>query len=262
MIDLEEAKDKVMMGVERRSMVMSEDEKKLTAYHEGGHALVGLYCSASSPIHKATIIPRGQSLGMVMRLPENDNISRSLEQMKADIAIGLAGRIAEELIFGSEKVTSGAYSDIRNVTRLAESMVTELGLSDKVGTIFYGKASEDMYSSASSGRIVSQKTSEIIDTEVKRIIQEGYDFAKNILTTHLDQLHLLANTLIERETMSGQEIKNLLSGREIESEDENYFPFSKKPSNSKSKDTKVTTNKAKKSSIEIKKVTIEKPEKQ
>jgi len=119
-----------------------------------------------------------------------------------------------------------------------------------------------MYSSASSGRIVSQKTSEIIDTEVKRIIQEGYDFAKNILTTHLDQLHLLANTLIERETMSGQEIKNLLSGREIESEDENYFPFSKKPSNSKSKDTKVTTNKAKKSSIEIKKVTIEKPEKQ
>jgi len=227
MEDLEEAKDKVMMGVERKSMVMSDEEKRCTAYHEGGHALVGLYCLASSPIHKATIIPRGQSLGMVMRLPENDSPSRSLEQMKADIAIGLAGRVAEEIIFGTEKVTSGAYSDIRNVTRLAESMVTELGLSDKVGPIFHGKANEDMYSSASSGRVVSQKTSEIIDDEVKRIIKEGYDFAKNILTTHLDQLHILAKALIERETMSGKEIKNLLSGRDIESEEENDFPFGK-----------------------------------
>ena len=254
MVDLEEAKDKVMMGVERRSMVMSDAEKKLTAYHEGGHALVGLYCAGASPIHKATIIPRGQALGMVMRLPENDNVSRSLEQMKADIAIGLAGRIAEEIIFGREKVTSGAYSDIRQVTRLAEHMVTEVGLSEKVGTIFHGKASEDMYSSASSGRIVSQKTAELIDDEVKRVIQEGYDFAKHILTTHLDQLHLLAITLIERETMSGQEIKNILSGKKIDSEDENHFPFAKTVSDNKPKSAKTTITKAKKTSIETEKV--------
>jgi len=229
MKDLEEAKDKVMMGVERRSMVLTDEEKKMTAYHEGGHALVGLYCAGSSPIHKATIIPRGQSLGMVMRLPENDNSSRTLEQMKANIAIGLAGRVAEELIYGHEKVTTGAYSDIRNVTRTAESIVTEVGLSPKVGPIFHGKANEDMYSSGSSGRIISQKTAELIDEEIKRLIDEGYNFAKDILTKHLDQLHLLAKTLIERETLSGKEIKHLLVGNPLDTEEDAEFPVTTTP---------------------------------
>ena len=259
MLDLEEAKDKVMMGVERRSMVMSADEKKMTAYHEGGHALVGLYCPASAPIHKATIIPRGQSLGMVMRLPENDYTSRSLEQMKADIAIGMGGRVAEEIIFGTEKVTSGAYSDIRNTTRLAEAMVTEWGLSEKIGPIFHGKANEDMYSSASSGKMKSEKTAELIDDEIKRIIKEGYDFAKHILTTHLEQLHILAKTLIERETMSGKEIKNLLSGKNVDSEDETEFPFTGKVGKSNAKNAKSTVTKDKNDVVVAKKVRRAKP---
>lgn len=228
MMDLENAKDKVMMGVERRSMVMSDAEKKLTAYHEGGHALVGLYCTASDPIHKATIIPRGRALGMVMRLPESDRLSMTLEKMKADIAVAMAGRVAEEIIFGTEKVTSGASSDIKMATRMAGAMVTEWGLSPKIGPVFHGKSNEDMYAMGGSGdKGRSQKTSEIIDEEVKRIVDEGYNFAKHILTTHLDQLHLLAKTLIERETLSGKEIKNLLSGKEIDSEEEVEFPVVK-----------------------------------
>ncbi len=228
MEDLENAKDKVLMGVERRSLAMSDAEKKLTAYHEGGHALVGLYCSASDPIHKATIIPRGRALGMVMRLPEGDRLSMTFEKMKADIAVAMAGRVAEEIIFGAEKVTSGASSDIKMATNMAQAMVTEWGLSEKIGPIFYGKTNEDMYASGGGGdKGRSEKTSEIIDDEVKKVIKEGYDFAKNILTIHLDQLHILAKALIERETMSGKEIKNLLSGRDIESEEENDFPFGK-----------------------------------
>ena len=270
MVDLESAKDKVLMGVERRSLVMSDDEKKLTAYHEGGHALVGLYCVASDPIHKATVIPRGRALGMVMRLPEGDRLSMTLEKMKADIAVSMAGRVAEEIIFGTEKVTSGASSDIKMATSMAQAMVTEWGLSDKIGPIFYGKSNEDIYASGGSGdKGRSQKTSEIIDDEVKRIIQEGYDFAKNILTTHLDQLHTLAKNLIERETMSGQEIKNLLSGKKIDSEEENHFPFAKKVSGKKTSEKKVsdsqpkstkTTAKTKETSLETKKVKKDKSE--
>lgn len=245
MEDLEKAKDKVLMGVERKSMIMSDEEKKLTAYHEGGHALVGLYSPASDPIHKATIIPRGRALGMVMQLPETDRNSMTLEQMKSRIAIYMAGRVAEELIFGSEKVTSGASSDIRSATRIAEAMVTEVGLSEKIGPIFHGKANEDMYSSASSGRVVSQKTAEVIDEEVKRIIDEGYNFAKHILNKHLDQLHILAKALIERETLSGKEIKHLLAGNPIDTEGDVEFPVnassvdSKNQSNAEEKPVKV-----------------------
>ncbi len=212
MHDMEEAKDKVLMGVERKSLALSEAEKKLTAYHEGGHALVGLYCPASDPIHKATIIPRGRALGMVMRLPESDRFSVSFEKMKADIAVGMAGRVAEEIIFGPEKVTSGASSDIKMVTRMARSMVTEWGLSSKIGTVFLGKNNEDMYSSyhSANNKLISDKTSETIDLEVRRIIDEGYVFAKDILTKHIGQLHLLAKELIKRETLSGQEIQDLL----------------------------------------------------
>ncbi|ABV79848.1 ATP-dependent metalloprotease FtsH [Rickettsia bellii OSU 85-389] len=224
MHDLEEAKDKVMMGVERRSMI-TDEQKKLTAYHEGGHALVGLYCLASDPIHKATIIPRGRALGMVMRLPENDRFSMPRDKMEADIAVAMAGRVAEEIIFGKEKVTSGASSDIKMATRMAKAMVTDWGLSDKVGPVYHGSASEDMYTNRNSSSDRSESTSELIDEEVKKIVTTGYDLAKDILTKHLDQLHILAKALIEYETLSGQQIKNLLSSRQLDSEEENNFPF-------------------------------------
>ncbi|MGL4226685.1 MAG: ATP-dependent zinc metalloprotease FtsH [Rickettsia sp.] len=245
MTDLEEAKDKVLMGVERRSMAMSDAEKKLTAYHEGGHALVGLYCSASDPIHKATIIPRGRALGMVMRLPENDRFSMARDKMKADIAVAMAGRVAEEIIFGEDKVTSGASSDIKMATRMAKAMVTEWGLSDEVGPIFYGSNNEDLYARRSNDER-SEKTSELIDFEVKKIITEGYNFAKNILTRHIDQLHVLANALVEYETLSGHQIKNLLSGKSLDSEEENSFPFGTSPV---IKVDKAKTTKAKKENV-------------
>jgi cell division protease FtsH len=236
MQDMEEAKDKVLMGVERRSLAMTDAEKKLTAYHEGGHALVGLYCPASDPIHKATIIPRGRALGMVMRLPENDRFSMALEKMKADIAVAMAGRVAEEIIFGKEKVTSGASSDIKMATRMAMAMVTEWGLSEEVGPIFHGRSNEDHYASGGTGdKTRSEKTSEIIDNEVKRIVDEGYNFAKNIITTHIDQLHLLASALIEKETLSGKQIKNLLLGLPIDNEEELDFPGTGKKNGTKSK---------------------------
>lgn len=247
MSDMEEAKDKVLMGVERRSMAMSDAEKKLTAYHEGGHALVGLHCPASDPIHKATIIPRGRALGMVMRLPENDRFSMALEKMKADIAVAMAGRVAEEIIFGHEKVTSGASSDIKMATKMAQAMVTEWGLSDKVGPVFHGRSNEDMYTSGNGDKTRSEKTSEAIDSEVRRIVDEGYNFAKNILTTHLDQLHALAKALIEHETLSGKQIKNLLLGNSIDSEEDPEFPagskkVAKKVEKSVSSKTKKSTS--------------------
>ncbi|XVN41817.1 MAG: ATP-dependent zinc metalloprotease FtsH [Rickettsia endosymbiont of Argas persicus] len=226
MQDLDEAKDKVLMGVERRSraLAMSDDEKKLVAYHEGGHALVGLYCPGASPIHKATIIPRGDALGMVQRLPETDEYSETREQLEAKIATLMAGRVAEEIIFGKSKVTSGAYSDIKGATSIARGMVTKVGLSDKVGPIFYASNSEDAYGRPQASEI-SEATAQLIDAEVKRIITERYEFAQNILIKHIDQLHILAKALIEYETLSGQQIKNLLSGRPLDSEEENNFPF-------------------------------------
>jgi cell division protease FtsH len=228
MKDLEEAKDKVLMGVERRSMAMSDAEKKLTAYHEGGHALVGLYSPASDPIHKATIIPRGRALGMVQTLPESDRYSNTFEQMKTKIAVFMGGRVAEEIIFGKDKVTSGASSDIKVASRIAKAMVTEWGLSEAVGPIFYGSSNEDLYTRKGNDER-SEATSELIDSEIKKIITEGYDFAKNILTKHIDQLHTLANALIEYETLSGHQIKNLLSKRPLDAEEENTFPLPSAP---------------------------------
>ncbi len=261
MSDMEEAKDKVLMGVERKSMAMSDDEKKLTAYHEGGHALVGLHCPASDPIHKATIIPRGRALGMVMRLPENDRFSMALEKMKADIAVAMAGRVAEEIIFGHEKVTSGASSDIKMATKMAQAMVTEWGLSDAVGPVFHGKSNEDMYASGAGDKTRSEKTSEAIDTEVRRIVDEGYDFAKSILTKHLDQLHVLAKALIEHETLSGKQIKNLLLGNSIDEEDEPDFPGDGKKKKVVKKEEKPVVKKVEKDKVEKKKV-VKKEEKE
>ncbi|MDF2964664.1 MAG: ribosomal protein [Rickettsiaceae bacterium] len=215
MEDLDAAKDKVLMGVERRSMAMSDAEKKLTAYHEGGHAIVSLHVRASDPIHKATIIPRGRALGMVMRLPESDRFSLTKEKMESDIAVAMGGRVAEEIIFGKDKVTSGASSDIKMATNMAKAMVTEWGLSEKIGPIYHGGNSEDMYA-RNNGQDHSENTSEVIDSEVKRIVDEGYNFAKKVLTEHLKDLHKLANALLEHETLSGAQIKNLLADKPLD----------------------------------------------
>lgn len=212
MSELEEAKDKVMMGSERRSMVMTEEEKRLTAYHESGHAVVAFHSPASDPIHKATIIPRGRALGMVMRLPEGDRVSMSIERLQADLAVAMGGRIAEEMIFGPNKITTGASSDISMATQMARRMVTEWGMSDKLGPITYGENSQEVFlgHSVAQHKNVSEATAQLIDEEVKRIVQEGYKRAESILTKHRNHLELLAKTLLEFETLSGDEIDVLL----------------------------------------------------
>jgi cell division protease FtsH len=212
MVDIEEAKDKVMMGAERRSMVMTEDEKKLTAYHEGGHAIVALNEKASDPIHKATIIPRGRALGMVMRLPERDQLSVTREKLYSDIAVAMGGRIAEELIFGHDKVTSGASSDIDMVTKMAKNMVTRYGMSKELGPIAYGENEEEVFLGRSVTRTqnMSEETSNKVDAEVKKIVEAGYERAKQVLTEKIDDLHKLAKALLVYETLTGDEIRDLM----------------------------------------------------
>ena len=212
--DFEDAKDRVMMGAERKSMAMTDDEKRLTAYHEGGHALVALSVPASDPVHKATIIPRGRALGMVMQLPERDQLSMSYQQMTSRLAILMGGRLAEEIIFGREKITSGASSDIDQATRLARAMVTKWGFSDRLGVVSYGENQDEVFLGHSVSRTqnVSEETARIIDEEVKRLVQSGYDEAKRILTERIEDLHRLAKTLLEYETLTGEEITNALKG--------------------------------------------------
>lgn len=222
MAELEEAKDKVMMGRERRSMVMSEEEKELTAYHEAGHAIVGIHLPASDPIHKATIIPRGRALGMVMRLPEKDRLSVTREKLKADLAVAMGGRVAEELIFGYDKVTSGASSDIKYATHIARNMVTQWGMSDKIGPLFHSDENEDVFLgySMAKNKHVSEQTANIIDAEVKNIVEEGYNLAKKLLKENIKELHILAKGLLEYETLSGDDISNLISGKSIRKDSE------------------------------------------
>jgi cell division protease FtsH len=212
--DFEEAKDKVMMGAERRSMVMSNEEKMLTAYHEGGHALVALSVPAADPVHKATIIPRGLALGMVMQLPEGDRHSMSFEQMTSRLAIMMGGRTAEELIFGKDKITSGASSDISAATSLARNMVTRWGFSDELGTVSYGDNQEEVFLGHSVARTqnVSEETARKIDAEVRRLIQDAHDEARRILYERKDDLHTLAKALLEYETLAGDEIVGVLKG--------------------------------------------------
>ncbi len=213
--EFEDAKDKVMMGAERRSMVMSDEEKKLTAYHEGGHALVAMHMPASDPVHKATIIPRGRALGMVMRLPESDQLSVTREKMKADMAVAMGGRVAEEIIFGYDKVTSGASSDIKMATNLARAMATQYGMSDKLGPLAYGENEEEVFLGHSVARSqnLSDETQKLVDEEVHRFVDEGYDKAREILEKHLDELHIIGKGLLEYETLSGKEIRDLLDGK-------------------------------------------------
>jgi len=218
MIDFEEAKDKVMMGSERRSLVMSQEEKELTAYHEGGHAIVALNQSASDPIHKATVIPRGRALGMVMRLPERDQLSLPREKMLADITVAMGGRVAEEIIFGDKKVTSGASSDIEMATKMARNMVTKFGMSEKLGPLQYGENEEEVFlgRSVQKHQNVSEETAKLIDSEIRKIVDSCYDLAKKILNDKINDLHTLAKGLIEYETLNGDEINALLKDGKID----------------------------------------------
>jgi cell division protease FtsH len=218
MQEFEAAKDKVMMGTERRSMVMTEDEKRMTAYHEAGHAIVALHEPASDPIHKATIIPRGRALGMVMRLPERDNYSYHRDKMYANLAVAMGGRVAEELIFGHDKVSSGAASDISYATGLARDMVTRWGLSDALGPLQYAEADEEVFLgySVNRQRQMSDDTARAIDKEIRRIVEESYERAKTLLSDNSAELETLAQALLEFETLSGDEIKTLLEGGTID----------------------------------------------
>ena len=217
MAEFEHAKDKVMMGAERRSMVMTEDEKKLTAYHEAGHALCMLYLEGHEPLHKVTIIPRGRALGVTMFLPERDKYSQSKMEIEAMIASLFGGRVAEELIFGLERVTTGASDDIRRATGLARRMVTEFGFSEKLGPLRYSENEEEVFlgHSVTQRKNVSDATAKVIDEEIRRIIDQGERGAREILTSHLDELHHLAKGLLEYETLSADEIRRLIKGQPI-----------------------------------------------
>ena len=216
MAELEEAKDKVMMGAERRSMVMGEDERKLTAYHESGHAVAALHCTESDPIHKATIIPRGQALGMVMRLPEKDHFAYARDKLEANLVVAMGGRIAEEMIFGAEKVTTGASSDIQQATDIARRMVTEWGMSD-LGPLRYNDNQQEVFlgHSVAKHQNVSEDTARQIDDEIRKIITHADKTCRAILKKHANQLETLAQALLKYETLDGQEIEDLLAGKKI-----------------------------------------------
>ncbi|MCS6627862.1 ATP-dependent zinc metalloprotease FtsH [Roseibacterium beibuensis] len=224
--DFEDAKDKVMMGAERKSMAMNEEERRLTAYHEAGHAIVAMNVKMADPVHKATIVPRGRALGMVMQLPEGDRYSMKYQQMIDRIAIMAGGRVAEEIIFGKENITSGASSDIEQATKLARAMVTRWGFSEKLGTVAYGENQEEVFLGHSVARSqnVSEETARIIDEEVKRIVTDGWNEARKILKTKAKDHEKLSQALLEYETLSGEEIKDLLEKGLAPNRDESNFP--------------------------------------
>ena len=213
--EFEDAKDKVMMGAERKSLVMTEEEKMLTAYHEGGHAILALNVVATDPVHKATIIPRGRALGMVMQLPERDKLSMSYEQMTSRLIIMMGGRVAEEMVFGKDKVTSGAQSDIEQATRLARMMVTRWGFSPELGAVSYGENQDEVFLGMSVARTqnVSEATAQKIDMEIKRLVEEAHVEARKMLEARRSDLETLAKGLLEFETLTGDEIKDLLAGK-------------------------------------------------
>ncbi|WP_336979657.1 ATP-dependent zinc metalloprotease FtsH [Altererythrobacter fulvus] len=230
MQEFEDAKDKVMMGAERRSMVMTEEEKKMTAYHEAGHAIVSVHEPASDPIHKATIIPRGRALGMVMRLPERDSYSYHRDKMHANLSVSMGGRVAEELIFGHDKVSSGASSDISYATNLARSMVTKWGMSDKLGPLQYEDQYEGYLGMGGTQRtMMSDETNKLIDAEIRGLVDGAHERARTLLTEHRDQLELLAQALLEYETLSGDEIKQLLEDGKIDRPDKPSGPAVVRP---------------------------------
>ncbi|RAI55269.1 ATP-dependent zinc metalloprotease FtsH [Roseicella frigidaeris] len=217
MHEFEQAKDKVLMGAERRSLVMSEDEKRMTAYHEAGHALCALKLPECDPVHKATIIPRGRALGLVMSLPEGDRYSKHKSKLLSELAMAMGGRVAEELIFGSDKVSNGASGDIKMATNQARMMVTEWGMSEKLGMIAYGENSQEVFlgHSVTQSKNLSEATAQQIDGEIRRIIDEAYAKARSLLSENIDELHLLAKGLLEHETLSGDEIRQVIRGEPI-----------------------------------------------
>jgi len=217
MAEFEAAKDKVMMGAERRSLVMSEDEKRMTAYHEAGHALVAMHEPECDPVHKATIIPRGRALGLVMSLPAGDRYSKHKSKMKAELAMAMGGRVAEELIFGSDKVSNGASGDIKMATDQARRMVTEWGMSENLGMIAYGSNDQEVFlgHSVTQSKNLSEETARKIDGEIRTIIDNAYARATKVLSENIDELHLLAKGLLEHETISGDEIRLIIKGEPI-----------------------------------------------
>jgi cell division protease FtsH len=217
MSEFENAKDKVLMGAERRSLAMSDGEKKMTAYHEAGHALISITEPECDPVHKATIIPRGRALGLVMSLPEGDRYSKSKAKVIAEITMAMGGRAAEELIFGADKVSNGASGDIKMATDAVRRMVTEWGMSDKLGMIAYGSNDQEVFlgHSVTQSKNISEATSQLIDAEIKAVIDRAYARAKETLTRDMDKLHTLAKALLEFETLSGDELRGLMNGEPV-----------------------------------------------
>jgi cell division protease FtsH len=217
MAEFEAAKDKVMMGTERKSLVMSEAEKRMTAYHEAGHALCAMHEPECDPVHKATIIPRGRALGLVMSLPEGDRYSKSKSKLISELTMAMGGRAAEEIIFGPDKVSNGASGDIKMATDQARRMITEWGMSDKLGMIAYGDNSQEVFlgHSVTQNKNVSEATAREIDAEIKAIIDRAYNKARHLLTENVEELHRLARGLLEHETLSGDEIRTVLRGEPV-----------------------------------------------
>jgi len=215
MEEFERAKDKIMMGAERRSMVMTEEEKRNTAYHESGHAIVGLSVPEHDPVYKVTIIPRGRALGVTMFLPENDRYSTSKRQLESRIATLFGGRVAEELVFGADAVTTGASNDIERATELARNMVTRWGLSDRLGPQTYSEESGEVFlgRSVTQHKQVSDVTAHVIDEEVRRVIDSNYQRAYKILQSNMDKLQAMSEALIKYETIDEEQIKDIMEGR-------------------------------------------------
>jgi cell division protease FtsH len=226
MADLEDAKDKVMLGIERKSLQLSEEDLKLTAYHEAGHAIVSIFVPGLDPVHKVTIVPRGRALGLTFSLPEEDRHNLTKEYMLGKLAMAYGGRVAEELIFGPEKVTTGASQDIQHATEMARRMVTQFGMSDLVGPVLVGEVEHQVFLGRELGqrREVSEKTAELVDTEIKRILEEAYQRATEILTTHLDRLHAMAAALLERETLDRDEVQLVSQGKQLPPRDVPTLP--------------------------------------
>lgn len=230
MLEFEEAKDKVMMGAERRSMVMTDDEKKATAYHEAGHALVSIHVPHNDPLHKVTIIPRGRALGVTWNLPERDRYTITMKHMKARLALCFGGRIAEQLIYGEDELNTGAANDIQQATQMARAMVTEYGMSEKLGWLNYnGNPNEQGNPFARPGN-VSDDTSKIIDDEVRKLVEDAEATARKVLVDNLDQLHAITKALIEYETLNGDEVHAIIRGESINRKDDDGSATSDKPS--------------------------------
>ena len=212
---MEKAKDKIMMGAERRSMVMSEAEKRLTAYHESGHAIVGRLVPDHDPVHKVSIIPRGRALGVTLFLPEDDRFSYSKQRLESNISSLFGGRVAEELIFGPESVTTGAQNDIHRATEIARNMVTKWGLSDKLGPLTYSEDEQEVFlgHSVTQHKSVSDETTHLIDEEIRHLVERNYERSRVLLTDHLDKLHAMADALMKYETIDAHQIDDIMDGR-------------------------------------------------